>query len=105
MGEVKHLDNSNFDDIAGKGVALIDFWAEWCGPCRMLGPVLDEVAKEIGDDAVVAKINVDEAQELAAKYSVRSIPALFVLKDGEIANQFVGVQDKQKLIQAIKEQL
>ena len=104
MSSVLHLDDNNFEQ-ATSGVALIDFWAEWCGPCRMLGPVLDQVAEEIGDKAVVAKINVDDSQELAMKYSVKSIPAIFVLKDGEVVNQFVGVQDKTALINAINEQL
>jgi len=102
MGEVKHLTEENFESEIGSGVALVDFWATWCGPCRMLGPIIDEVAKEIGDDAVVAKVNVDEAQQLAAKYNVRSIPAMFVLKGGEVVNQFVGVQDKQTLVNALK---
>ena len=102
MAEVKHLDPSNFDETTSSGVTLVDFWAEWCGPCKMLGPILDEIAEEIGDDAVIAKVDVDEAQELASRYSVRSIPALFVLKDGEVKDQFVGLQDKQTLIKAVK---
>ena len=105
MASVQHLTAENFDATVKTGTVLIDFWAEWCGPCRMLGPVLDQVAEEIGDDAVIAKVNVDEAQELAAKYNVRSIPALFILKDGKIVEQFVGVQDKQVLIDAIKTNL
>lgn len=103
MSEVKHLTADNFEDAVASGVALVDFWAEWCGPCKMIAPVLDEVAAEIGEDAVVGKVNVDEGQELAAKYGVRSIPALFVLKNGEVVNQFVGVQDKKTLVDAIKE--
>ncbi|MBN1864163.1 MAG: thioredoxin [Victivallales bacterium] len=102
MADVKHLDTTNFDSETAGKVALVDFWAEWCGPCRMLGPVLDEVAKEIGDEALVAKVDVDKAQELAAKFSVRSIPAIFVIKDGSVVQQFVGVQDKQTLINAVK---
>jgi thioredoxin 1 len=102
MSEVKHWTEANFESETSKGVALVDFWAEWCGPCRMLGPVLDQVASEIGADAAVGKVNVDEAQALAAKFNVRSIPALFVLKDGQIVKQFVGVQDKQTLVGALR---
>ena len=105
MGSVKHLNSENFDSETSKGVALIDFWAEWCGPCKMLGPVLEEVAKEVGKDAVIAKINVDEAQKLAMKYAVRSIPAIFLLKDGKTVQQFIGVQSKQVLVNAVKDAL
>lgn len=105
MSSVKHLNNDNFDSETSKGVVLIDFWAEWCGPCKMLGPVLEEVVKEVGNDAVIAKINVDEAQELAMKFAVRSIPAIFILKDGKTIQQFVGVQSKQALVNAVREAL
>ncbi len=105
MSEVKHLTTENFEAETSSGVALVDFWAEWCGPCKMLSPVLDEVAKEIGDDATIAKVNVDEGQQLAAKYGVRSIPAIFILKDGEVVNQFIGVQDKSTLVGAVKDAL
>jgi len=79
--------------------------SDWCGPCRMLGPILDEVAREIGDKAVIAKVDVDKAQSLAVKFGVRSIPAIFILKNGEVVEQFVGVQDKQVLINAINNAL
>lgn len=105
MASVKHLNSENFDSETSKGVALIDFWAEWCGPCKMLGPVLEEVAKEVGNDAVIGKINVDEAQELAMKYAVRNIPAIFILKDGKMIRQFIGVQSKQVLVNAVKDAL
>ena len=102
MASVLKLDSSTFDDVTANGVTLVDFWAEWCGPCRMLLPTLEEVAAEVDGIANVGKVNVDEEQELAMRFSVRSIPALFVLKDGEVVNQFVGVQDKATLVNAIK---
>ncbi len=101
MSEVKHLDDSNFAEATSTGIALVDFWAEWCGPCKMLAPTLDQVAAEIGDKAVIAKVDVDKAQATAVKFAVRSIPAIFILKDGQVVNQFVGVKDKQTLIDAI----
>ena len=102
MSDVKHLNSANFEELTSKGLVLIDFWATWCGPCRMLGPVLDQVADEMGDEAVVGKINIDEEQDLAVKFGVRSIPALFILKDGEVVESFVGVKDKSTLVNSLK---
>lgn len=81
---------------------VVDFWAEWCGPCKMIGPVIDQVSEEVGDAAKVGKVNVDEARELAVKYGVRSIPLLLFFKGGEVKDQIVGAnvtkdQLKQKL--------
>ncbi len=101
MASVKHITSGNFDETIASGTVLVDFWAEWCGPCKMLGPILDEIADEIGDKAVIGKVNVDEAQDVAAKFKVRSIPAIFIFKDGELVNQLIGLQDKQALIDAV----
>lgn len=96
---------ANFKELTEKGVALIDFWAPWCGPCRMLGPVIDELATEMEGRAVVGKANCDEEPELAQQFNIRSIPALFVLKDGKVVNQFVGVTPKTELSAALESAL
>ena len=76
---------------------LVDFWAEWCGPCKMISPILDELAAEKGDSVKIAKVNVDENQTLAAKFSVRSIPMLLFFKGGEVKDQVIGVTAKDQL--------
>ena len=76
---------------------LVDFWAEWCGPCKMLGPVLDELADEKGDAVKIGKVNVDENQALSAEYGVKSIPLLLFFKDGEVKDQIVGVASKDAI--------
>ena len=102
MAEVIHLTEENFESTVASGVTLVDFWATWCGPCKMLAPVLDQVAAEIGDEAVIAKVDIDEARDLAIQCQVRSVPAVFIYKDGEIVNQFVGIRDKQFIIDALR---
>lgn len=86
------LTEENFEaEVINSGKAvLVDFWAEWCGPCKMISPLIDELAEELGDAAVVGKVEVDTAQALAAKYGVRSIPFLLFFKDGEVKDQVVG---------------
>ncbi|WP_176012339.1 thioredoxin [Victivallis sp. Marseille-Q1083] len=102
MSNATELKKDTFKEaIAGK-VALVDFWATWCNPCKMLGPIIDQVAAEIGDAALVAKVNIEEEQELAAEYNVRMLPTILILKNGEIVQQFVGVQSKTKLLDAIR---
>lgn len=80
---------------------LVDFWAPWCGPCRMMGPLVDELAEELGSDAVVVKVNVDEASETATRYGVQSIPTFAVIKDGEVVQRFSGVLPKETLRNAL----
>lgn len=76
---------------------LVDFWAEWCGPCKMLGPILDELAEEYKGRVRIGKVNIDEYQELAAQYGIRSIPTLLLFKQGQVAEQLVGLRSKRDL--------
>ena len=99
------LNNSNFDNTISNGVTLVDFWAEWCGPCRVQIPILDEVSAEIGDKAVVGKVNVDEELELAQKFGIQSIPTLILFKDGDPIDIMVGIQQKESLVEKINNAL
>lgn len=102
MSNVAELTEATFEDAVQSGISLIDFWAEWCGPCRMMGPILDDVAKAVGDTANVYKVNVDNAQSLAANLNISSIPALIIFKDGAEVKRFVGVTSKGDLISALE---
>jgi len=86
------LTETNFEsEVINSSVpVLVDFWAEWCGPCKMIGPIIDKLSGEIGDQAKVGKVNVDNARDLAVKYNVRSIPLLLFFKNGEVKDQIVG---------------
>ena len=101
---ITKLNSSNFEEEINEKekTVLVDFWAEWCGPCRMLAPVIEEIAEECGDICKVCKVNVDEAPELAGKFRIVSIPTLIVFKNGEVISESVGVQPKEKIIEMIK---
>lgn len=86
-------------------VALVDFWAAWCGPCQMLGPVIEELAGEFEGKAVIAKLNVDENPNTAAQYGIRSIPTMLIFKNGEIADQMVGAMPKNMIAEKINAQI
>lgn len=81
---------------------LIDFYADWCGPCKMMSPIIDEIAEEMSDTVKVGKVNVDENQDLAMEYGVMSIPTVIILKNGEVQKTFIGVTDKEKIIEFLK---
>ncbi|HHX58682.1 MAG TPA: thioredoxin [Candidatus Moranbacteria bacterium] len=97
------FNDSNFEAevLKNEGVTLVDFWAPWCGPCQMMGPIIDEVAKEVAERHKVGKLNVDENQATAQKYGVMSIPTLLIIKNGEVVKQLVGVQSKEALIKEL----
>ena len=101
---VLDLNEANFEETVASGVVLVDFWAPWCGPCKMQTPILEnQVVGQVEGKAVVAKVNVDDNKSLAVKYSVKSIPAIFIFKDGEVVKQFTGLQRAEALIAAIAE--
>jgi thioredoxin 1 len=94
MGKYVELNASNFADTVKEGVVLVDFWAPWCGPCRMLSPVIEELAEAYEGKAVIAKVNTDEAPEVAAQFGIRSIPTVLFFKDGELVDQMIGANPK-----------
>ena len=99
---VKELSDSEFEAATKQGVVLVDFWAPWCGPCKQQGPILEAVAEKVAQKAVIAKVNVDDNNEVAGKFGVQSIPTLILFKDGEEASRFVGVQQESDLVAAIE---
>jgi len=95
------LTDLDFYNVINKGVTLVDFWAAWCAPCRIQGPIVDEVAKEMGTKANVTKLNVDHFNTISMSYDVRNIPTIIIFKDGKAIERFVGVQNKDFLIQKL----
>ncbi len=98
------VDEANFDVevTQSQKPVLVDFWAEWCGPCKMIAPVLDEIAKEKGDSIKVAKVNIDQNQSLSFKFNVRAIPTLLFFKNGQVVDQVTGMTSKKDLLGRIE---
>ena len=102
---MKIVNEKEFNELYGKGLVLVDFFATWCGPCKMLTPVLEEVSEEMKDDVTIVKVDVDQESNLAGKFGVMSIPTLILFKDGEIINKTLGFQPKPAIKEFIKKGL
>lgn len=102
---IKHFNDTNFDQGISVGVVLVDFHADWCGPCRMLAPIVEKLAEEMQGKVVVAKVDSDEAPQTASKYEVTSIPTLILFKDGEQVKKVVGLKDLETLRDMVSEVL
>src|SRR5512145_2303960 len=105
-GNILELSSSNFTNtVEGGTPVLVDFWAPWCGPCRVIAPILEEVAKEFEGKARVAKVNVDESPDIASQFAVRGIPTLILFKNGQIQGQMVAVNPKASIVSMVQKSL
>lgn len=102
MSNAERLTSANFDEKLEQGVALVDFWAAWCGPCMMLAPTIDELSEDFAGRAAIYKVNVDDEGELAARFGIMSIPTLIVFKNGEVFDKLVGVVPKENIAEVIE---
>ena len=103
--KVQTFTDGNFDDATRQGVVLVDFWAEWCGPCRRLAPTVDQLASDFEGRAVVGKVDVDANPNVAARFQIRGIPTLLIFKNGELADTVVGLASKEDLAGRLEQQL
>ena len=100
-GSIKHLTDENFEKSIEKGVILVDFHANWCGPCKMLAPVLEEVAKDVDGKGAIGKIDIDASQKIAAQYQITSVPTMILFKNGKEVNRLIGLRNADAIKQFI----
>lgn len=100
---VLKLENANFEDevLNDQGKVLVDFYADWCGPCKMMSPIIDNIAEELGEKVKVGKVNIDDNKELAMQFGIMSIPTIIIFKNGKVDKTFVGLRDKEEIIQGL----
>ncbi|MGD2088858.1 MAG: thioredoxin [Candidatus Aminicenantes bacterium] len=99
--QILELNETNFKETISQGVTLVDFWAQWCLPCRALNPILEKIAGKMSHKAKICKLNIDENPDISVEYNVMSIPAIFIYKDGQVVNQLFGLRTEEELVQAI----
>jgi len=102
---IVNITDDTFKNEISNGLVLVDFWAPWCGPCKMIAPVLEEINEEIGDQVKIGKLNVDDNQVTTAEFGVMSIPTLLLFKDGEVVEKVIGFQPKENLVELISNHL
>ena len=104
MSTLQHVNEIDFSEVVLKSTkpVLVDFWAEWCGPCRALGPVLEEISSETADEINIVKLNVDEAGNLARQYNIKGIPTMLFFKNGQVVSTLVGNQPRSEILDSIK---
>ncbi|WP_027417777.1 thioredoxin [Aneurinibacillus terranovensis] len=105
MAIVQVSDNNFQTEVESGGTVLVDFWAPWCGPCKMIAPVLEEISSDLGDKLKIAKVNVDENPGSAQRFGIMSIPTLMLVKDGQVVDKVIGFQPKENLMNAINKHL
>lgn len=101
--DILKITSENFDKevLDADKITVVDFYADWCGPCKMMAPIMEAVAKELGETAVVGKVNIDDNQNLAVKYQIMTIPTIAIFKNGKIVESFIGVTDKDEILNAV----
>ena len=107
MAEIQHINKDNFNEmvIDSKTPVLVDFFATWCGPCKMLSPILEQVASEMGDRVVIAKVDIDECMDLAQEYGIVSVPTMILFKDGAEVSRNIGFRGKPQIVEMINSKL